>query len=113
MPDFTHKNMKDVKDSAPEFGMEDVQEARFAKEALDAERTGLTHLRLKDFSPRCPRSTLLSIVLLAAATLSSLSATCRRLRRIGRSNAPHRMNCLLRRSFVGPPLPPALRSVCW
>ena len=44
---FTHTKLTDVKDSAPEFGMEDVQEARFAKDALDAERTGLSHLRLK------------------------------------------------------------------
>lgn len=44
---FTHTNLTDVKDSAPEFGMEDVQEARFARDALDAEKTGLTHLRLK------------------------------------------------------------------
>jgi mannose-6-phosphate isomerase-like protein (cupin superfamily) len=44
---FTHTKLTDVKDSAPEFGMEDVQEARFARDALDAERTGLSHLRLK------------------------------------------------------------------
>ena len=44
---FTHKKLTDVKDSAPEFGMEDVQEARFAKGDLEAERTGLSHLRLK------------------------------------------------------------------
>jgi quercetin dioxygenase-like cupin family protein len=44
---FTHTKLTDVKDSAPEFGMEEVQEARFAKDALDAERTGLSHLRLK------------------------------------------------------------------
>lgn len=44
---FTHTKLTDVKDSAPEFGMEDVQEARFAKDALDAERTGVSHLRLK------------------------------------------------------------------
>lgn len=44
---FTHKKLTDVKDSAPEFGMEDVQEARFAKKDLDAEETGVTHLRLK------------------------------------------------------------------
>lgn len=44
---FTHAKLTDVKDSAPEFGMEDVQEARFARDALDAERTGLSHLRLK------------------------------------------------------------------
>lgn len=44
---YTHKKLTDVKDSAPRFGMEDVQEARFAGEDLDAEDTGLTHLRLK------------------------------------------------------------------
>jgi mannose-6-phosphate isomerase-like protein (cupin superfamily) len=44
---FTHKKLTDVKDSAPEFGIGEVQEARFAKGDLDAERTGLSHLRLK------------------------------------------------------------------
>jgi mannose-6-phosphate isomerase-like protein (cupin superfamily) len=44
---FTHKKLTDVKDSAPEFGMEEVQEARFAKKDLDAERTGISHHRLK------------------------------------------------------------------
>jgi mannose-6-phosphate isomerase-like protein (cupin superfamily) len=44
---FTHRKLTDVKDSAPEFGMGDVQEARFAKDALDAEKTGVSHLRLK------------------------------------------------------------------
>jgi mannose-6-phosphate isomerase-like protein (cupin superfamily) len=44
---FTHTKLTDVKDSAPEFGMEDVQEARFAKGDLDAEKTGVSHHRLK------------------------------------------------------------------
>jgi mannose-6-phosphate isomerase-like protein (cupin superfamily) len=44
---FTHTKLTDVKDSAPEFGMGDVQEARFAKGDLDAEKTGVSHLRLK------------------------------------------------------------------
>lgn len=44
---FTHKKLTDVKDSAPEFGMEEIQEARFAKSDLDAERTGVSHHRLK------------------------------------------------------------------
>lgn len=44
---FTHKKLTDVKDSAPEFGMGEVQEARFAKEDLDAEKTGVSHQRLK------------------------------------------------------------------
>jgi quercetin dioxygenase-like cupin family protein len=44
---FTHKKLTDVKDSAPEFGMQDVLEARFAKDALDAEQTGVSHQKLK------------------------------------------------------------------
>jgi mannose-6-phosphate isomerase-like protein (cupin superfamily) len=44
---FTHVKLTDVKDSAPEFGMEEVQEARFAKGDLDAEKTGVSHHRLK------------------------------------------------------------------
>jgi len=44
---FTHKKLTDVKDSAPEFGIGDVQEARFAKGDLEAEKTGLSHVRLK------------------------------------------------------------------
>jgi mannose-6-phosphate isomerase-like protein (cupin superfamily) len=44
---FTRKKLTDVKDSAPEFGMEDVQEARFAKGDLGAESTGVSHHRLK------------------------------------------------------------------
>jgi mannose-6-phosphate isomerase-like protein (cupin superfamily) len=44
---FTHMKLTDVKDSAPEFGMEEVQEARFAKKDLEAEKTGVSHHRLK------------------------------------------------------------------
>lgn len=44
---FTHKKLTDVKDSAPEFGIGETQEARFAKDDLEAERTGVSHLRLK------------------------------------------------------------------
>jgi mannose-6-phosphate isomerase-like protein (cupin superfamily) len=44
---FTHKKLTEVKDSASEFGMGDVQEARFARKDLEAERTGVSHLRLK------------------------------------------------------------------
>jgi mannose-6-phosphate isomerase-like protein (cupin superfamily) len=44
---FTHTKLTDVKDSAPEFGMEDVQEARFAKGDLEAEKTGVSHHRLR------------------------------------------------------------------
>ncbi len=34
---YTHKNLADVKDSAPDFGLEQHFEAHFAKDALDAE----------------------------------------------------------------------------
>jgi mannose-6-phosphate isomerase-like protein (cupin superfamily) len=44
---FTHKKLTDVKDSAPEFGLGDDAEARFAKEDLDGESTGVSHHRLK------------------------------------------------------------------
>jgi mannose-6-phosphate isomerase-like protein (cupin superfamily) len=43
---YTHKKLTDVKDSAPEFGMGEIQEARFAKDDLDAEDTGVSHHRL-------------------------------------------------------------------
>lgn len=44
---FTHKKLTDVKDSAPEFGFDEMQEARFAKKDLEAEETGVSHVRLK------------------------------------------------------------------
>ena len=44
---FTHTKLADVKDSAPEFGFGEVQEARFAMGDLEAEETGVSHVRLK------------------------------------------------------------------
>lgn len=44
---YTHTKLLDVKDSAAEFGYSDAQEARFARGDLDAEETGISHLRLK------------------------------------------------------------------
>lgn len=44
---YTMMRLTDVKDSAQEFGVGDDMEVRFAKDALDAERTGLSHHRLK------------------------------------------------------------------
>lgn len=43
----TQIKLTEVKDSAPEFGLEDIHEARFAQSALEAEQTGLSHYRLK------------------------------------------------------------------
>ena len=44
---YTHKNLRDVEDSAPKFGYEEVQEARFANKDLETEDTGVSHLRVK------------------------------------------------------------------
>jgi mannose-6-phosphate isomerase-like protein (cupin superfamily) len=44
---YTLKKLTDVKDSAPNFGYGEIQEARFANDELEAERTGLSYLRLK------------------------------------------------------------------
>jgi hypothetical protein len=41
-PSYTIKNLRDVKDSAPDFGMAEVQEAHFAHGELDASDTGLS-----------------------------------------------------------------------
>lgn len=44
---FTHKKLSEVEDSAAGFGLEGVQEARFATGDLDAEDTGVSHHTLK------------------------------------------------------------------
>jgi mannose-6-phosphate isomerase-like protein (cupin superfamily) len=44
---YTLKKLTDIEDSAPKSGFGDVQEARFAKDALDAEDTGFSYHRLK------------------------------------------------------------------
>jgi mannose-6-phosphate isomerase-like protein (cupin superfamily) len=46
LSDYTHKNLTEVEDSAPGFGFAEMGEARFAKDDLDAERTGVSHLKL-------------------------------------------------------------------
>lgn len=43
---FTIKRLTDVEDSAPEFGLAEIQQARFANGALETERTGIGHFRL-------------------------------------------------------------------
>ena len=45
--DYTHKNLSEVEDAAPGFGVEEFQEARFAKEDLETEQTGLSHIKVK------------------------------------------------------------------
>jgi mannose-6-phosphate isomerase-like protein (cupin superfamily) len=44
---WTHLNLDEVEDAAPGNGFGERWEARVAREPLDAERTGLTHFRLR------------------------------------------------------------------
>jgi mannose-6-phosphate isomerase-like protein (cupin superfamily) len=44
---FTHKKLTNVKDSAPDFGVGDHMEARFAKHDLETEETGFSFHRFK------------------------------------------------------------------
>jgi mannose-6-phosphate isomerase-like protein (cupin superfamily) len=44
---YTKKNLDRVEDSAPKFGFEELQEARFAGQDLDAEATGVALMRVK------------------------------------------------------------------
>jgi mannose-6-phosphate isomerase-like protein (cupin superfamily) len=43
----TKKNLREVDDSAPRFGLSETQEARFARRDLAAEQTGVTYLIIK------------------------------------------------------------------
>ena len=45
MGDYTQKNLMDVEDMAPKFGMPPEMQSRFAQKALGLERIGLTHFR--------------------------------------------------------------------
>ena len=47
MADWTHKNLREVEDKAPEFGIGEVQSARFAHGALEAKSTGVSLLGVK------------------------------------------------------------------
>ena len=44
---YAKKNLREVPDSAPKFGLGDVQEARFPREDLGAEQVGLNFLAIK------------------------------------------------------------------
>ena len=44
---YTHMKLTEVKDSAPDFGIEADAEARFAKNELEGESTGVSHHRVK------------------------------------------------------------------
>jgi mannose-6-phosphate isomerase-like protein (cupin superfamily) len=44
---YTHLKLTDVEDSAPRFGYGELQEARFATGDLQADETGVSHLRVR------------------------------------------------------------------
>ena len=44
---YTHRNLDEVDDSAPKFGYGELQEARFANEALQTEQAGFALERVK------------------------------------------------------------------
>ncbi|MGH2896111.1 MAG: cupin domain-containing protein [Solirubrobacteraceae bacterium] len=46
MPTYTKLNFAEVKDLAPDYGMSDMGEARFARGALGAEHIGLSRYRM-------------------------------------------------------------------
>jgi mannose-6-phosphate isomerase-like protein (cupin superfamily) len=47
MSAYTRRNLEDVKDSAPQFGFGEVQEAHFASGDLETEQTGVSFHRVK------------------------------------------------------------------
>lgn len=47
MDTYTKLNLDSAKDFAPEFGMQEMGEARFVREALGAQRIGLANYRIK------------------------------------------------------------------
>ena len=47
MAGYTHKNLKDVENQAPKFGMPAELDARFARTALDGETLGLSLMKLE------------------------------------------------------------------
>jgi mannose-6-phosphate isomerase-like protein (cupin superfamily) len=47
MSNYTKVNLTQVEDSAPKFGIDEVQEARFARTALGAKAIGLAYYKVK------------------------------------------------------------------
>ena len=46
MTDYTIKNMREVEDQAPKFGLAPNLESRFARASLRLERSGITHFKI-------------------------------------------------------------------
>jgi quercetin dioxygenase-like cupin family protein len=68
MPTYTKLNFAEVKDLAPDYGMSEMGEARFARNALGAERIGVTKYRMNPgrrvgFGHRHPESEETYVVL--------------------------------------------------
>jgi mannose-6-phosphate isomerase-like protein (cupin superfamily) len=47
VPGYTVRNLREVEDSAPKFGIADVLEARFARRELECEQVAVGYERLK------------------------------------------------------------------
>lgn len=47
MAPYTHKNLMQVHDAAPDIGLDEWQASRFARDDLGAEQTGFAHHRIK------------------------------------------------------------------
>jgi quercetin dioxygenase-like cupin family protein len=47
VPGYTIRNLLEVEDQAPKFGLAPGLEARFARQALEGEQTGLSYQRLE------------------------------------------------------------------
>lgn len=47
MASYTLRNLGEIEDSATKFGFGETHEARFANDALETERTGVSHHRIK------------------------------------------------------------------
>jgi mannose-6-phosphate isomerase-like protein (cupin superfamily) len=46
MAGYTHVNLKQVEDMAPKFGLSPGLESRFAREALDCEKSGMSYYKV-------------------------------------------------------------------
>lgn len=44
---YAKKNLRDIEDSAPKFGLSETQEARFARTDLETEQSGINYLIVK------------------------------------------------------------------
>ena len=79
---YTVKNLSEVADSAPQFGLEAFQKTRFAHGDLETEQTGFTHHRIEanarpPFAHRHQRAEEVYVVLSGLAASSSTTRSWR------------------------------------